>query len=400
MRLTMGSDLRGRTSADAAFQLALSGVEENHQVFNSFIDVGIYELLRVGSRSSFQSKFILQMTEKFAASGIENTRMVGFYKIAGELLKAKNFRDKDLIDSLLNQRFGMHCDRPLLWLWRYSARQSKISSKVISTTNHQTYEWKSHFKNANRDLVVDVGCGMCSSLINLSTKSKLFNEEPPHPLLSDIEWEICNYAGTDLNQKFIAYGKGVLSRRGQDCRDRVHLCSVPALEFLSDLQFYPGRVKLISIHFPTPYKIDSEEGNPQLPNMEHGGFMITHEVANEISLLMKKHRSIFLFQTKCEDVAIYTKSLMSKVDQNIRCVPCPNHIKSINELYHSNNGVPQRVKKWMANIDERDIERAEGNNWSSVPLLPMFGRPETEINCEYQNTVVHRCLFQYDDNQI
>ena len=400
MRLTMGSDLRGRTSADAAFQLALSGVEENHQVFNSFIDVGIYELLRVGSRSSFQSKYILQMVEKFAASGIENPRIKRFYEIAGQLLKAKNFRNKDLIDSLLNKSFGMHYDRPLLWLWRYSARESKISSKVISTTTHQTYDWKSHFTNADRDLVLDVGCGMCASLINLSTISKPHNESLPHPLLSDIEWDTCNYAGTDLNQKFIAYGKGVLSRRDQDCRDRVHLCSIPALKFLSDLQSYPGKVKLISIHFPTPYKIDSEEGNQQLPNMEHGGFMITYEVANEISLLMKKHRSIFLFQTKCEDVAIYTKSLMSKVDQNIRCVPCPNYIKSIDELYQSNNGVPQRVTKWMANIDERDIERAEGKNWSSISLLPKFGKPETEVNCEYQNTVIHRCLFEYHDSQI
>ena len=400
MRMTMGSDLRGRTSADAIFQLALSGVEKNHQVFDSFIDVGIYELLRVGSRSSFQSKYILQMIEKFAASGIENARMMRFYKIAGELLKAKNFRDQNLIDSLLNQRFGMHCDRPLLWLWRYSARQAKISSKKISITTHQKNDWKCHFKNADRDLIVDIGCGMCASILNLSSKSKLCNDSLPHPLLSGIEWANCNYAGTDLNQKFIAYGKGVLSRRDKDCRDRVHLCSVPALKFLSDLQAYPGKVKLISIHFPTPYKIDIEKGNPQLPNMEQGGFMITYEVANEISLLMKKHRSIFLFQTKCEDVAIYTKNLMSKVDKNISCVPCPNHIKSINKLYHSNNGVPQRVKKWMADIDERGFERAEGKNWSSVSLLPMFGRPETELNCEYQNTVVHRCLFEYHDNQI
>ena len=84
--------------------------------------------------------------EKFAASGIGSIgdRMQGssssssysgtatataaaLYQLGGVCLEKKGYDDKVLLDQLRKGSFGFHSDRPLLWLWRFSARQKKIT---------------------------------------------------------------------------------------------------------------------------------------------------------------------------------------------------------------------------------------------------------------------------------
>ena len=51
--------------------------------------------------------------------------------------------------------------------------------------------------------------------------------------------------------------------------------------------------------------------------------------------------------------------------------------------------VTQRAQRWVANGGERAI----GKSFSSLPLLPMSGRTETEVACSLDHKPVHRCLF-------
>jgi hypothetical protein len=115
----MGSDLRGRTSADAAFNLALAGVQNSNHLFDSLVSIAIHELERAGQRSSFKAKYILQIIEKFAVSGASASVLLPLNQIAAANLERKKFGNKELI-QLLNKegQFGLHSDRPLLWLWR------------------------------------------------------------------------------------------------------------------------------------------------------------------------------------------------------------------------------------------------------------------------------------------
>jgi len=66
------------------------------------------------------------------------------------------------------------------------------------------------------------------------------------------------------------------------------------------------------IQFPSPSRLSSKEqrdGNSQLPSTSTEGYMISRDVVQVISKLLKKNNGRLLLQTKCEDVAVYTKNL-------------------------------------------------------------------------------------------
>ena len=125
MRLTLGSDLRGRAAADACFNFALAGIQNSSRLFQNLLSIGIHELKRAGRRSSFPPKSILHIVEKFAASDVRGQYATELYQIAADCLEQKNYNDKMYIESLRNGAFGFH-GRPLLWLWRFSSRQKKV----------------------------------------------------------------------------------------------------------------------------------------------------------------------------------------------------------------------------------------------------------------------------------
>ena len=396
LEITWGSDLRGTTSADAAFQLALSGIQGNAFIFEAIIRIAIHELKRTGDRSSFQSKYILQMVEKFAACGIASTSMLELYANAAECLQKKGFQDAELIASLRSGSFGLHSDRPLLWLWRFSARQKKI---VLADANNSSecISWSSCFGDASKGLVVDIGCGLGVSLLNLSTIS---SHEPQHVTvdskdLAHMKWGDYNYVGADLNRQLIDYANGVVSRRNEiHGKKRVEFFCIPALQLLSDLKSYPGKIELITIHFPSPFRLQTatkKKGNAQLPQSRTDGFMISSDVAMMISELLNESLGSLVFQTQCEDVAVYAKKLLLDTG-SLECVHCVSPVEDVDARYRENSGIaPKRVQEWLNYT--LDAERAEGKCWSSIPLMPAFGKPETEVNCEFQNTVVHQCLF-------
>ena len=99
-----------------------------------------------------------------------------------------------------------------------------------------------------------------------------------------------------------------------------------------------------------------------------------------------------MFQTKCEDVAVYLKNECTSNGME-GITAGGKAVESIGSIYSKNVVVPKRVKEWLR--IEPHAERAEGQLFWSQPILPLDCLPETEVQCLSENKVVHRCLFKY-----
>ena len=109
------------------------------------------------------------MVEKFSSSDVRGELALELYNLSVGCLEAKSFADDALIQSLKEGTFGFHSDRPLLWLWRFSARQTKISGIDGSLSHYLTIMWQDVFRDTSKPLVVDVGSGVGALLLNLAT---------------------------------------------------------------------------------------------------------------------------------------------------------------------------------------------------------------------------------------
>lgn len=384
LALTLGSDSRGRASADACFNFALAGVQNQSSLFENLLSICIHELTRAGSRSSFPPKSILHIVEKVAAShvirGEDTTKL---YRIAADCLEKKSYYDDGYIESLRNGTFGFH-GRPLLWLWRFSSRQKKIQvgSSRRSEWNGEV-KWQDVFCNATKPLVIDIGSGMGACIINLSSTHECGRK----PL--SIQWSKCNFVGCDLNQAFINFCNGITSRAQATTQGRLRFFCCPADDLLTKLQSYPGKILLTMVNFPSPPRLDIDKtGNSQLSE----NFMVTKRVFELIKVISAKgtgEESYFMFQTKCEDVAVYLKN--ECIRNGMEGISALNEaVEDIDGIY--NLAVPKRVKEWLR--VEPHAERAEGNLFWTRSILPVDCLPETELECLFEQKVVHRCLFK------
>ena len=390
--------MRGTSSSNACFNFALAGIHQSPGLFQILCRVGIYELKRTGLRASFQPKHILHMVEKFAASDIQGQYALELYNIAGIYLEKKKYNDTKLIENLKEGRFAFHFTRPLIWLWRFSSRQKKISPAEYAQRSHdnvtvRSIKWSEFFKNTSKPLVVDIGSGMGASLLNLSTMARKDSKTGE----LNMDWPDCNFAGADLNQSFVNFGNGIISRdTTSQRRGRVHFFSLSAEDFLESIHTYPGRLALVMINFPSPYRLEvTEVGNSQLPSKYSNQFTVTEKVLVLVDRLLSRSNhegmnGIFLFQTKCEDMAVYVKNECLSLT-SMESVSCKYSVKDV-ELEYSNSGKRQkRVDEWLRTSP---AERAEGTMYSSRPLLPNTCLPETEVQCIYDKTIVHRLIFR------
>lgn len=398
LMLTMGSDLRGPTASDACFNFALAGLQDSHGLFRTLTLVGIHELRRTGRRDSFKPKKILHLVEKFAACDIRGQHAIDLYHAAGECLETKGYNDARLIESLKDGTYGFHSSGPLIWLWRFSSRQKKLATAdaISNSKGMRSIGWAEIFHDPSKPVVVDLGSGMGASLLNLSALPSNYgaNVNSGGGGLH-MAWSDFNYVGADLNQSFVNFGNGVVSRDSRRM-GRVRFLCHPAETLLSELQFYTGGTALIMINFPSPYRLrETGSGNSQLPSMSSNHFMATREILGLISRLLSKSEdndgdNFFLFQTKCEDVAVMVFNECLALD-TMEYVKCKNPMKDI-DLQYKNSKRPKRVDEWLTSAPL--AERAEGAMYSSKPFLPTAGRPETEVQCIHENIVVHRFLFQ------
>ena len=393
LELTLGTDIRGRTLIDTIFNLALAGLQDD-VMFERLVKLLSLELQRVGSRPSRKAKDLLQMVEKLAASGVKGKEVDQVYQnVANILCQKEQHLD---IAKILSQpgRFDLLSPRPLLWLWRFSARQSKAKADDPSSqrANSSPRQWIDQFSNPSRQLVMDIGCGFGVSLIGLASLSKNHCETSHFQI--PINLDECNFVGGDLSQLAIRYANSISHR--WNLADRLQFTYASASDLLDSVTYqYPGKVKLIMIQFPTPFRLSGEkynDGNSQLPTNadDDSGFLASHMILKKIAVLLGKGIGdcYLLIQSNCEDVAIYMRNVGCSV--GLEVVPAYHPVFEPILPDNASVRLTDRTKAWI----QLGGERAVGPEWSSRPLLPDRCWTETEVACQIQKTPVHRCLLK------
>jgi SAM-dependent methyltransferase len=415
LEITLGNDIRGRSSADAAFCLAVCGVDHgmtssSEGLYHVLLTICELELGRIGPRSSFPAKNILQLAEKVAASGIRGDSAQPLYSLAANLLVQKNATNDyaSAIDSLRDGSFGLFSDRSLLWLWRFAARQTKSKvpdndaddkrerarDSVASSTSarfDRKNEWITKFKDPSRPLIVDVGCGMGISLLGLSSAKARQIASSSH--LTDFpDLTSCNFVGGDLSRLLVGFSHGIAQRWGLEGRTR--FVWKPAEDFLQDILDWEKAppVEMIMIQFPTPFRRESSiglDGNSQLPSDHRSsGFMVSEKLLTSARDILAQSKGYLLLQSNCEDVAVRMRQMAEAV--GMECVeagqPAPATIVALDGDVET---LPLRTQEWIA----AGGARALGKGWWSTPILPRIGQTETEVLCNLQAKPVYRCLL-------
>jgi len=421
-------ELHGRKAADAILWFALAGVDSS-ALYNNLVDIATAELQRFGMNSSCRAKDVLHIVERIAMAGIQGESSQRLYRVAADCLEVKlersgsqesddatNIHYEVIIQSLRDDSFGLHSDRSLLGLWRFSTRQRKQRSFFQNAARHydgkfknsdsvptvdggmsKQYDWSDMFDYPSRPLVVDIGCGMGVSVLGLAT---LDQRSTSAGLDIQIDRNECNFIGVDLSSLAIRYAQGVRFRWGlgnlnfvvdsaEECLDRIR-------------ESYPGEVKLAMVQFPTPYRFESiatdDSGNAEdltSPSVARRGFnsqlpegalsddfMVTERLLSKIHDVLSVHSGQLLVQSNCEDVAVHVRNVAT-TKVGFEGIPFSDSVTSL-------EAVTQRAQKWV------DIggERATGKHFSSTLLLPEGGRTETEVACILDGKPVHRCLLR------
>jgi SAM-dependent methyltransferase len=393
---TLGTDIRGRTSADAAFTLALAGVTRE-SLYLTLTKIARLEFKRVGNRPSRRSKDILQAIERLAAAGLRGAEVEDVYRIAADSLAAKTEkRHMDVVETLSTpSNFDLLSPRPLLWLWRFSARQPKarnetsteeeVDQRISSISKSDSTNWLHKYSDTSRPLIIDIGCGLGVSLLGLASLESAGRGREASELLGEVAIEDCNYLGGDLSGLTIRFGQGIATR--WNLQDRLQYTYASAEDLLDQIDaVYPGPVALVLIQFPTPYRLaEKEGGNTQLPTDLNSGFMANEGVMRQTAKLLKKSGGgHLLLQSNCEDVAVAMRNVATSV--GMTCIDAVRPVTSLDD----GERLPQRTQEWI----RLGGERAIGPEWSSVSLLPARCTTETEVACELQNTPIHRCLME------
>ena len=397
LSLTLGTDIRGRSSADAAFAFAMAGVTDK-ELFQYLALVARLELERIGQRPTFKSKYVLQMVEKLAAAGIKDEAL---FRVAASCLAVKGEHMDVVVETFGRPyEFDLLSTRPLLWLWRFSTRQRKVASDsagrivkefVQQENDPSTCDWVHGFNDPSRPLVIDLGCGLGVSLLGLATidqaSQNSFNSSPEGGLLGDIDWRQCNYVGVDLSQLCLGYGRGVAERWG--ISGWLQFTYGSALDLLESVaSHYPGQVTLIMIQFPTPYQLKDVGGNRQLPSDPESGFMVSENLLKACMRILKRSKGFLLLQSNCEDVAVTIRA-MAESAARFDSVAVPLCVTDTSKSASSLR-IPQRTLDWI----QLRGKRAVGDGWSVTPLIPSRGATETEVSCRLNKTPIHRCLLQ------
>ena len=431
IKLTGEQELRGRKAADAAFWFALSGVTDDfsHEsspelqfsLFDSLTFICIQELDRFGKKSSCRASDILHMVERIAAAGVNNDLFKELQFKAAECLESKDPKDIKLLiergtlDLLRQGKFELHSERSLLWIWRFSTRQRKQRSFLLSATKHWkqqgdkienkdsthnttniALDWSSIFDDPTRPMVLDIGCGMGVSILGLASldqDSKYKSNE-----LNGLDFHNVNFMGADLSGLAINYASSICDR-WKSTQGKTYFTLSSAEDAVDMLKTYPGGVALCMIQFPTPFKFKADEadeplydhyrtsvihqGNQQLPSDAFSGFMVTNRLLKSIRSVLTEDGCI-LIQSNVEDVAVYMKNLAEEV--GFQPLNSPNPVKKLS----SSGELPKRTLKWM----KLGMKRAEGSIWSSNGILPKRAATETEIACLINKTPIHRCIMK------
>ena len=417
---TLGTDVRGRTCGDAAFAFALAGINDD-ELLGTLTRVAYHELKRIGLRPSFHSKYVLQLVEKLAAAGLRGVEINRVYRCAADCLDYKK-EHHQIVETLRHPdgRFDLLSTRPLMWLWRYASKQTKLKPNGMmknkeehapeveelglqnSASQHAMYET---YRTADEPLVIDIGCGMGVSLIGLASLDDdalaTYRSSVEGTVMGAQRWALpeTQLLGCDLSPMATSFAQSVASR--WDLTDRLRLlCESAETVLESIVEACPHRVQLISIQFPTPYKLLSDtDGNAQLPTGTEDGFMVSSKLLAVVRSILVRSGGFLMLQSNCEDVAITMLSMAR--DAGFEAIPMPYPVTTLPDLEKNSRNktgrkgpddlrIPQRTKEWI----RLGGNRAIGVEWSQGPLLPPRAVTETEVACELQGVPVHRCLVR------
>jgi SAM-dependent methyltransferase len=396
LNITLGTDIRGRTAADTAFTLALAGVTRE-SLYLTLTKIARLEFERVGKRPSRRSKDILQAVEKLAAAGLKGAEVEHVYRVAADCLASKTEKKHmEVVETLTTpSSLDLLSPRPLLWLWRFSARQTKarnatateeeVDHRIASVSKSDSTNWLHKYRDTSRPLIVDIGCGLGVSLLGLASLQSTGRGSEAAELLGEVAITDCNYLGGDLSGLAIRFGQGIATR--WNLQDRLQYTYASAEDLLHQIEStYPGPVVLVLIQFPTPYRlVEKDGGNTQLPTDLKSGFMASEGVMRQTAKLLKKSGGgRLLLQSNCEDVAVTMRNVASNA--GMKCIDATHPVTSLDDC----GRLPQRTEEWI----RLGGERAIGQEWSSVSPLPTRCATETEVACELQNTPIHRCLME------
>ena len=378
----------GRYMVDCAVKFAFAGVKDE-ELFELF-DACIYsELKRFGGRSSCRAVDVLHIVEKLAVSGRRNSSC---YSLAAEILKAKTEDDLKIklsaIERLESHKFCLLDDRPLLWLFRNSAKQVKQKALeegyIIPNIN-------TLFEDPSLPLYIDLGCGYGVSNLALSSSTKFSKY---------------NTLGCDVSQTAVGYAESIAHRWGIYSRCRfIHSDCQSCLQAVLSSN-YVGSVEGIIVNFPSPYKLNLEgsssyTGNTQLPS-NLNDFLLTDDVV-ELSRLLLQNRSdnsfpthpsrrFLLLQSNVEDVAITMKAIVERskaFDINAFSTSMDDwsflHEEKDRMLTSS-----LRQHRWSC---DRNIERAYGVGWLKKSPFHDVSRSETEVHCTHNGKMIFRRQF-------
>jgi SAM-dependent methyltransferase len=437
------NEMQGRKYADAAFDFALAGVA-NATLFHLLSAGATSELRRYGRRSSCRDVDILFVVEKMAAAGV-TSHDSDCFAVAAELLRERakervsdgsDGGDADraaVVDLLASGRFSLLSDRPLLWLWRQSARSRKFGNQMpAAAPSTEATVTLPVFDDPSLPLYVDVGCGLGTSLLGLAT-------DPARPP--------ANYLGADLSPGAVAFGRGIAARWGLTQRCGFVVCAAEDV-LTALLDQYPGRVRGVHINFPTPYALnavlggsgdsgdsdggdgdgtdddddDSGGGNRQLPQ-DLDDFMVTGPLVALCRRVLaaaghtndaspSSPPGYLLLQSNVEDVAVTTRravlrhgvgpegrhSFVLPTDADVdalfgpgltTCTEPPAPPASPIAPQAGGVTLQRRAQRWV----DAGGERAAGAGWYSRRVLPPGARTETEAMCEMERKPVYRTVI-------
>lgn len=256
--------------------------------------------------------------------------------------------------------------------------------------------WK-QFEDTSRPLVADIGCGLGVSLLGLASHETDDGSTEAPPL---VDWSKCNFLGGDLSEATVRFANTIAKR--WNLSNKLQYAQMSADNFLADLSHYPGPISLIMIQFPTPWRLKADKGNSQLPSgPDDDNFMVSKALMAKIAEVLRQQQKTksgsggecyFLLQTNCEDVALVLRDRAKQAGMTVVPSLQPVMTSSVDDGLR----IPERTIEWLKM--RQDNQRAVGDEWSKVPLLPSKCATETEVACNIQGSPVHRCLFKVEPN--
>ena len=288
--IKQGRELQGRKCADVAFSLALLGYS-NENVFELLLQGAMEEIERCRNRTSFRPYDMIVICEKFALAGVRFRNQFNFFSQVVEICREKiRKKETDLgkkssskhqydetLSNIADVKYSLLSHRPLLSLWRYSARQKKCGKQntdkdTDKDTDKETETEKkkvavavpldvgSLFSDPTLPIIFDAGCGWGVTILGLASNdssssiaasfSSSSSKTASKTACSAPEY---NYLGCDMSSNCVRYANGLSSRWGLSKHCMFVCASVDAV--VHALKSYPGHLHLVMIQFPTPYRI-------------------------------------------------------------------------------------------------------------------------------------------------